>query len=198
MAAAAARDAYLTTQVMTATPQKLQLMLIDAAIRSAQQAGRHWQAGNEDAAGEALQHAQEVVSEMLASVGSARSEVSRRLAGIYLFLFRTLTEAHLQRDERKLADALRILLIERETWSQVCEKFGATMEADQHAPAVELNAPAAAIHRQDAPVVEPTRETPTGFDSSKLGASPTLPPRRAAPIAFPQHDAPATGISFQA
>lgn len=125
-----ARDAYLTTQVMTATPQKLQLLLIDAALRSAQQAQRHWSEGNDQAADEMLAHATEVVSELLASVGSAKSEISRRLSSLYLFLFRALSEAHLLRDEQKLADVMRVLRIERETWSLVCEKFGATTEAE--------------------------------------------------------------------
>ena len=38
----AARDEYLSTEVLTASPQKLQLMLIDAAIRAASQAQSLW------------------------------------------------------------------------------------------------------------------------------------------------------------
>ena len=34
-----AHDNYLTTQVSTAPPQKLQLMLVEAALRSSQRVG---------------------------------------------------------------------------------------------------------------------------------------------------------------
>ncbi len=54
-----ARDAYLQTEVMTATPQKLQLMLIDAAIRFSRQALVHWQNDQHEEAGEAIIRAQE-------------------------------------------------------------------------------------------------------------------------------------------
>ena len=193
-----ARDAYLTTQVMTATPQKLQLLLIDAAIRSIQMGKKRWEEANEDAAGDALTHAQEVMGELLASVGSTRSQISRRLAGIYLFLFRTLTEAHLQHDEEKLDDCLRVLLIERETWSQVCEKFGSTREADQTTNAEELKAaPPATSHTQEqtGKPVSSEPAVPTGFDSSQMTA-----PRRSMPISFPAADnsSAASGISFEA
>jgi len=190
-----ARDAYLTTQVMTATPQKLQLLLIDAAIRSIQLSSRFWEEGNEEAAGDALTHAEEVLSELLASVGSARSEISRRLASLYMFLFRTLTEAHLQHDAKKLADVLRILLIERETWSQVCEKFGTTQSADQK----PSNASEASLPETSVESTPSSSAAQTGFDSSRMVPSPT-PQRRAMPVAFPANQAgsSSSGISFQA
>jgi flagellar protein FliS len=206
-----ARDAYLETQVMTATPQQLQLLLIDAAIRSAQLGQKHWETGNDEAAGDALLHAQEVLSELMASVGVAKSDISRRLAGIYIFLFRILTEAHLQRNEKKLADVIRVLMIERGTWSLVCEKFGTTQVADVAPASMELNAAnLAALKPVEAkpiavpavPVAAPAvpvAPAAGGFDSSQMMPVAT-PPRRQAPIGFPTRDlpAPASGISFEA
>lgn len=202
-----ARDAYLETQVMTATPQKLQLLLIDAAIRSTQLGQRHWDEGSDEAACEALTHAQEVMSELMASVGIAKSDVSRLLSGIYVFLFRTLTEAQLQRDEKKLADVIRVLMIERETWSMVCEKFGTTQAADVAPASMELNAanvaalkPAEAMPKAaPAAPVAPAAPAPTGFDSSRVTPA-AAPQRRNAPVGFPSRDLPATtgGISFEA
>lgn len=199
-----ARDAYLETQVMTATPQKLQLLLIDAAIRSTQLGQKHWNEGNDDAACEALTHAQEVMSELMASVGIAKSDISRRLSGIYIFLFRTLTEAQLRRDEQKLADVIRVLMIERETWSMVCEKFGTTQAADVAPTSMELNAAnlAAMKPAEAKPVAAPAMPAvpaPTGFDSSRVMPA-SAPQRRNAPIGFPSRDLPATtgGISFEA
>ena len=62
-----ARDNYLSTQVKTAPPQKLQWLLVDAALGSANRAGEHWRQGRDDLAILALVHAQSVVGQMLAS-----------------------------------------------------------------------------------------------------------------------------------
>ena len=63
-----AQDHYLLTQVKTATPQKLQLLLIDTALRSANRARQYWQQGRNDLAVRALLNAQEVVAQMLAAI----------------------------------------------------------------------------------------------------------------------------------
>ena len=129
---ATARDCYLATQVMTATPQKLQLLLIDGAIRCGQRAKRMWQDGQDEAAGEALVRCQEIVGDLLASVASSTSDLARRMAAIYLYLFRTLTQAHLNHDPQKLDDALSVLEIEQETWREVCQKFGSMIHQGPH------------------------------------------------------------------
>jgi hypothetical protein len=53
-------------------------------------------------------------------------EIAKKLASIYVFIFRRLTEAGMKQDQEKLNDAYRVLCSERETWRQVCEKFGST------------------------------------------------------------------------
>ena len=73
-----ATEDYLATEVMTAAPQKLQLMLIEAAIRSAERARQNWRDGNNEAAMEALCHAQKVVSELLSGLNR---EVDPKLVG---------------------------------------------------------------------------------------------------------------------
>jgi len=118
-----ARENYLETEVLTATPQKLQLMLIDAAIRSAERARQQWKEGADDHACESLIRAQEIVSEILGGLNQEEApELSRKLASVYLFIFRSLMEANYRHDKQKLDDALRVLHVERETWRQVCEK----------------------------------------------------------------------------
>jgi flagellar protein FliS len=166
-----ARDAYLTTQVMTATPQKLQLLLIDAALRSAQLGQRHWAEGNDDAACDSLAHAIEVVAEMMASVGSAQGEISRRLSSIYIYLFRCLTDAQLLHNEQRLADAIRVLMIERETWSLVCEKFGATQATPASTAATPTAVQVSFDTSHEIPLAKPRRNLPMGFDAANLPAA---------------------------
>lgn len=127
-----AQESYLVTEVMTATPQKLQLMLIDAAIRSAERGRRHWLAKENEPAFQCLIRAQQIVGEMLSSLDyEAQSDFVKNVAGVYLFIFRSLMEASCHRDEKKLDEALRVLNVERETWLQICQKFGGKVTAEQ-------------------------------------------------------------------
>jgi flagellar protein FliS len=120
-----ARDTYLMTEVTTATPQKLQLMLIEASIRFARQAVLHWEQGNDEQAGEAIIRCQEIVAQILGGLRQDRDPpLVRRVAGIYAFIFRRLAQAHLQKDRQAVGDVLRVLDIERETWKAVCEQLG--------------------------------------------------------------------------
>lgn len=124
-----ARDSYRVTEITTATPQKLRLMLIDGAIRSGLRASAHWRAGENGQAAEALIHAQEIMGELMAGFDpQAQSGLVQRVAGIYAFIYRSLIEAAALRDEAKLAGAIRVLQVERETWRQVCEKLGSVTE----------------------------------------------------------------------
>lgn len=117
-------QSYLGTEILTAPPQKLHLMLIEGAIRFAQRAREHWRASQYDQACEALIRAQDILSEMMAAVNrKVDAELAKKTAAVYLFIFRRLMEANMRRDEAKLDDALRVLEIERETWRLVCERL---------------------------------------------------------------------------
>lgn len=116
-------NAYLVSQVMTSAPQKLHLMLIEGAMRFVYQAKVLLRQDKNEEAGESLLRGQQVIGELLAAVRVSDTELSRQATSVYLFLFRTLTEAHLSRDTQKIQEVLRVLEIERETWKMVCEKL---------------------------------------------------------------------------
>ena len=118
-----ATESYLVAEVMTATPQKLQLMLLEAAIRSAELRGGI--GGRATRSGRACaSSAQEIVGEMVSSLDyEADTDFVRNVAEVYLFIFRSLSEANSRRDEQRLDDALRVLHVERETWRQVCDTY---------------------------------------------------------------------------
>jgi flagellar protein FliS len=140
-----ARDHYLFTDVKTATPQKLQLLLIEGALRLANRAGQFWQQGRNDLALQSLLDAQAIVAQMLAVIDhEAGGDVAKRVSALYEFIYRSLVKAGHRRDEKGLADAIRILEIERETWRQLCEKLAV------HAPhAVFGNVPGGLESAQD-------------------------------------------------
>ncbi|HEY4761418.1 MAG TPA: flagellar export chaperone FliS [Thermoguttaceae bacterium] len=141
-----ASDNYLVTEVMTATPQKLQLMILDAAIRALQLAKQHWQVQEDQRADECLVRAQQIVGELLSSLNyEMKSELIKKISGVYLFISRSLIDIAYTRDVKKLDEILHILNIERETWRQVCEKLSAspdqlaTITGDTASPGSELS-----------------------------------------------------------
>ena len=118
-----AQESYLESQVMTATPQKLRLMLIEGAIRFARQTLHHWEQGDNEQALETIIRCRTIVSELLASIRPEESGLTKRVGGLYVFIFRHLTEAQLRRDAGHVEEAIRVLEAEQETWRLVCEQM---------------------------------------------------------------------------
>jgi flagellar protein FliS len=134
--APAPRDTYFENEVLTATPQKLQLMLIEAAIRLGNQTLEHWREGRESQALDAILRCQRILAEMLKGLRPAQMpELAGKVASVYIFLYRRVVQAQLQRDPIMLADALRVLEIERETWRKVCEQLGSSRASTNSIPA---------------------------------------------------------------
>jgi flagellar secretion chaperone FliS len=118
------REQYLEQEVLSASPQKLQLLLVEGAIRQAKKAQLLWAQSQDTTARQSIVRAQEIVTQMLAGLQSDRSQpLVRCMAAIYSFIIKALAKGYLQRDELSLAKALRVLEIERETWRQVCQQL---------------------------------------------------------------------------
>jgi flagellar protein FliS len=114
-------NAYLETQVTTATPQKLRLMLIEGAIRFAQQTIDCWADGRGEDALSALLRCQSIIAELLGGVREDGTALTRQVIGIYTFLALRLHEAELDSDRLKLEEVIRVLQEERQTWQEVCQ-----------------------------------------------------------------------------
>jgi flagellar protein FliS len=123
-----AKQNYLQAEVQTATPQKLQLMLVEAAIKNIHRTKKSWDEEKFEAGFDSLSLAQDIVAEILSSLDKdGNPELAGKIASIYVFIFRCIAEAGMTHDQQKLDDALRVLNSERETWKQVCEKFGSAI-----------------------------------------------------------------------
>ena len=127
-------DVYLRTQVMTAPPERLQLMLYEGAIRFTEQAKQALSDGDVEASHNNLLRAQRIMTELISAL---RPEVDRPLCGkmcsLYGFIYRRLIHANLRKDIQAIDDALRILYIQRDTWKELIVK-AATERAEGHAP----------------------------------------------------------------
>lgn len=120
-----ARNDYLATEVRTAPPQKLHLMLLDAALRSAQRALAQRRENRGEEALRSTLHAQAVMAELLAGIDrQAGGQLAENVSSLYNFIFRQLVQSTRRGgNEKCLADAIRVLEVERETWRQLCEQL---------------------------------------------------------------------------
>ena len=113
-------QAYLKTKVMTASPAELRLMLIDGAIRFADQAKRGYEERNFELAYEGTTKAQNIIMELMNALRPDQSpELCARLSALYTYMYKALVEASTTRDTAKVDEVIELLRFERETW-QMC------------------------------------------------------------------------------
>lgn len=133
---------YFADQVLTASPQRLQLMLIEAALRAARHGEELIASGSPVAASAELAQAEAIMSDL---IGSLRKDLAPELvaqvAVVYGFILKSITETHLTDDLVPLRAAIRVLEIENETWRLVCSRPSTEAEssASSNPPAPHSN-----------------------------------------------------------
>ncbi|WP_254513168.1 flagellar export chaperone FliS [Anatilimnocola floriformis] len=137
------RNTYLETQITTATPQKLRLMLIEGAIRFAQQAINAWEEGRGEDGLSALMRSQAVVAELLGSVREDGTPITRQVIDIYAFLALELHAAEMDADAQRIAGVIRVLQEDRQTWQELCQQMPEAPQpvASEYSQASEILAP---------------------------------------------------------
>jgi flagellar protein FliS len=117
-------NAYLKTQILTAPPEKLQLMLYEGAIRFALQAKNQMIAGNFEQSYDLLVRAQNIVLELICGLRpESDPSLCKKLASLYFFIYRRLVEANVMHKTSAVDDAVKILEIQRDTWRELLEKL---------------------------------------------------------------------------
>jgi len=134
-------DAYLKTQITTAPPEKLQLMLYNGAIRFATGAREKLSEGDYEAACELLIRAQNIVLELICGL---RPELNRslcdRMAALYSFIYRRLLEANISHDTAAVDDAVEVLTLQRDIWLELLDKLAAERAQQEQAESVNARA----------------------------------------------------------
>ena len=115
---------YLRTKVLTSTPEQLQMMLYDGALRFGEQARIALTAKKYEDSYNLICKVQKILSELS---GSLKRDVSPdlcgKLAALYTYAYRQLITANIQHDLAALDDAMKILKYQRETWVMLMEQL---------------------------------------------------------------------------
>ena len=115
---------YLRTRVMTASPAELRLMLIDGAIRFADQCRSGLSGRNFEQAYEGSRQCRAILTELLSSLKPENDPVlCDRINSLYTFLISQMMEAMSDRNPELIDQVLELLAYDRETWQLAVEKL---------------------------------------------------------------------------
>lgn len=119
-----AADEYFETQVMTASRERLHLMVIDGALRFARHGADTLAAQDFSTAHLALSRSRECVNELIVSLKPEPDPVlADRLKSLFLFVHHNLVQADLTHDPRHVQDGIRILEMHRDTWITLMDRL---------------------------------------------------------------------------
>jgi flagellar protein FliS len=112
--------AYQQSQILTASPAQLVVMLYDGARRFLHQAATAMRAGDRATTEQRLRRAEDIISELRATLDHERGgEIAPRLEAIYVFCKAELIRSRLDKDADRI-DFVREQLTElREAWAQI-------------------------------------------------------------------------------
>lgn len=137
--------AYLRTQVLTAPPEQLRLMLLDGAVKFARQGRDALDRKDHEAVYTGFSRARNIVMELMNSVRpDVDPSLRANINAVYTFIYLQLVDAGLERDAAKADTAIQRLEYERETWVLAMERARADRAAGI-APAIPAMPPPPAI-----------------------------------------------------
>jgi flagellar protein FliS len=142
---AASPQAYLRTKVLTASPAELRLLLLDGAIRFAEQTRAGYESKDFEAAFDATTKCQAILTELLCSLQPKQNpELCERLNGLYTYMYKRLVEASLTKDAERVQEVVGLLQYDRETWSMLMSELknpGGSSQAPESSSAPEGGGP---------------------------------------------------------
>ena len=125
MSTAALRARYLGDRIATASPQQLLVMLYDRLALDLERGEDFLVRGDRDEARKQLQHAQEIVLELHATLKVELWEGGPRLAALYVWLVQELIQANLKGDVRRVRDCRKVVEPLRDAWREAAASLAA-------------------------------------------------------------------------
>ena len=156
---------YFRNQVLTATPEKLRLLLLDGCIRFMEDGRDGLVNKNYEQMYDGFSQARDIVLELISGMKpEVNPELCEKVGALYTFVFKHLTEAGFEKSVEKVDECLKIMRYERETWGMLCEQLWKQQRDSDSADAPNgvptADAPASTLGSIQAPAA-PSRATGT-------------------------------------
>ena len=115
-----AHDAYLESRILSADPIELVNLLYQTCTAAVREARHHLANGEILARSRSITKASEILIELATALDHERGgEISQRLAQLYDYMLRRLTEANIQQSDAPLAEVLGLLSTLAEAWEGI-------------------------------------------------------------------------------
>jgi flagellar protein FliS len=115
----AVHQSYKESAVLTATPERLVVMLYDGAHRFLFQAAVAMREGKVEQANNRLQRAEAIIDELNTTLDMSVGEIPARLRAIYLFCKRHLMQARIKRSPEMIDEVDGLLSTVGDAWRQI-------------------------------------------------------------------------------
>ena len=116
---ASSPHAYRESSVLTASRERLVVMLYDGACRFLAQAATSMRAGDIGGTHVKLRRAEAIISYLQNTLDMEQGDIPRNLLSIYLFCRRHLNRARVERDPKKVEEVIRLLGQLRDAWDAI-------------------------------------------------------------------------------
>ncbi len=123
---------YKETQIKTATPGKLVVMLYDGAVKHLSLAleSLNSRQRSYDRVSSELVRTQDIITELMVSLDFERGgEIAKGLFNLYMWMNRQLLDGNIRKDIAPLESVRSLLLELRSVWAELAEKAGAQAPA---------------------------------------------------------------------
>lgn len=117
-------NAYLRTKVMTASPAELRLMLLEGAVKFANQAREGLADKDYEKSFNGFTSCRNIILELVNGIRPEHDpELSERVRSLYMFIYKELFESSHDKDIPRLEKTIKLLDYERETWALLMDKL---------------------------------------------------------------------------
>lgn len=123
---------YLRSQVMSASPAELRLLLLDGAIRFAHQGRQGLIDKNYEQSFEGISQCRAIITELAVGVNrQVDPDLCDRVTSLFMFMFGELTQASMEKDPGRVQSVIELLEFERETWKLAMNRVKHDKASDQ-------------------------------------------------------------------
>lgn len=119
---------YKSTQIETASKEKILLMLYEGLIKYVRQARKALENDESQKAHDKLLQSQEIVTELISTLDmDVGGEIAEELYSLYDYVLHNLIQANVENDPSRLEDILPVLEELNEAWDEVINEKGMTL-----------------------------------------------------------------------
>lgn len=115
-----ALNTYFNTQVTTATPGELTLMLYSGCVKFLKLALKNMEAGDYEQKNNYLIKATNIIDELLITL-DMKYEISRSLSSLYVYIKELIIKANIQAQQEPLLESIQLVTELRDTWNEALE-----------------------------------------------------------------------------